>query len=836
MNVQETTNLLIRFTADVSPWWLALVLPLACALVWLLYRLELRQMDRRHRGPLLGLRLALAVLIVLMIFRPDLVHERTLTYPGRTMFVVDDSPSMAARDNRMTDAQALHTARTLDGQTQDDTAPLFALIHQVYAVQRELGDYERFSRGAERSRDEFWQTAAAYQDRIGEHLAACEEYLAIGRAMFGAPVPADMAKIDRQLASLAAELPAYFSGSQTPAHAAFVRAAAQGDRIIALARQMQGELDERAIAAGDEQLADRAQAIRRTPRVELLSRQLANIEIQTGYQAVSLITGQALDWPSDAAPLVTRAGVTDLVGRMQQLADEPSDFPLSAIVLLSDGRDVVGRPASALEQTLTRSQSPVMAAGVGDTIEPVDLALVELIAPPIAVANQPFSLMIRLKPALPQATETQLQITRGEEVVHSEKIKLTPGAQQDLTVRFTPTQLGIARYRLTLEPVPGEVLPVANNAADFVLNTRPRKVSVLLVDYRPRWQTRFVLNILRRLPYVQLNPIIVTTQQEGELRRGVELGAWPDSAAALDMYDLVFIGELPDDLLTDQEQRALTEWVEEKGRTLVRLGRRDADPIERFDNLVLAPAGLSHPMTLDLAGQLPVAEHDDAAVLLVDAAGGALLTADFRAAGREVVLHTDRLWKALNRGHLAAHARMVVEMVTWGLEAERIAADEQENAPFIALDRRRLIAGEPLGVRANVPDGTTVRLTDGEQVDRTQTTAGGAAVFAAAPPGDLRVELEGTELVSPSVFSVTDDDELDRLALDVERLSLLAQRTGGAYRALTELEQLLALREPTERVEQNERVWRLWDAPLLMGLLIVLLTVEWVYRKLVGLV
>jgi hypothetical protein len=37
-------------------------------------------------------------------------------------------------------------------------------------------------------------------------------------------------------------------------------------------------------------------------------------------------------------------------------------------------------------------------------------------------------------------------------------------------------------------------------------------------------------------------------------------------------------------------------------------------------------------------------------------------------------------------------------------------------------------------------------------------------------------------------------------------------------------------------VEKKERIWRLWDMPLVFAFLLGILTVEWIWRKWVGLV
>jgi len=845
MTPEQSTSFAMRFGATLSPWWLLLALPLVALAAWWLYRAEWPQVDRRHRLPLLALRLALVMLAVLLLFRPSLVHQRTLTYPGREVLVVDDSPSMAVHDSRLTDAEALAIGRRLGDDPDDaEDAPMFAAGREILTIQQTLITFARDAVSADRDSDAFWDRAGQAQDRINDALMHIEEQVTIADARLEAQPPDELTALRGGLAAVTGSVQALFAGAEPDNRTAFDRVVVELDGLARLAATVQAELDRRAIADGDQALAERAAAIRRTPRIELIARRLSRMTPRDRDQLVSLMSSRALPWPVEGRPLEVRSGVTDLVGQLEKLADEPSDFPLASITLLSDGRDVAGRPASSLEQTLSRMQSPVLAAGVGDTQEPVDAAITGLVAAPIAVADQPYTIHLRIKAAFDEPRQARITVSRGQTQLHEEQISLAPSLAQRVSLTFTPDQLGLARYRVRIESLEGEVLPRENNYVDFTLHTRERKVGVLLIDDTPRWQTRFVLNILRRLPYVQLNPIIVTTSEGGELRRGAQRGAWPDSPAALDMYDVVIYGQIPDDLLTDAERDALADWVDQKGRTLVRLADQSPTQVDQLGDLALTTQGQWHPMTRPLAQTLPVADaepSDD--VLLVHAESGTpLLSAGFRKAGRVVHLRAEHLWEALNREHLTAHARLIVHLVTWAIEADQYRPEDQPDldqdaSPRLSLDRRRLAAGQPLVVRtAGLPAEAATRLLrpDGQTVAEARRVGAGLSLFEQTPPGDYTIA--AGELTGPTVHIVRDDDELDVLSLDQQRLEALSQRTGGAYRALVGLDRLLMEREPRERTEEHERTWRLWDMPIMLSLLVVLLTVEWVWRKLVGLV
>ena len=107
---------------------------------------------------------------------------------------------------------------------------------------------------------------------------------------------------------------------------------------------------------------------------------------------------------------------------------------------------------------------------------------------------------------------------------------------------------------------------------------------------------------------------------------------------------------------------------------------------------------------------------------------------------------------------------------------------------------------------------------------------GGAALLAAVRFHD-RLALPGDQVASLDFMVRDDNREHARAALNERLLRDLAEQTGGAYFPLGQLGQLPpALTERTARLTSLREV-DLWSSPLFFALLILLITTEWIIRK-----
>jgi hypothetical protein len=201
------------------------------------------------------------------------------------------------------------------------------------------------------------------------------------------------------------------------------------------------------------------------------------------------------------------------------------------------------------------------------------------------------------------------------------------------------------------------------------------------------------------------------------------------------------------------------------------------------------------------------------------------------------------LWKMLNPTALAAHTEIYFQFVNWALEGGFAQGDDRATA--VGVDRRAYRTDEPVQVWCRGAAGGTVveAVRDGVVAARATLRGGGTnappgrAVFTDLPPAALTFRLEGARgTASPVVHVLENDPEMKRLAADAEFLRRMSELSGGRVADLAWFRHDLAEIRPKTRVEKFERVWRLWESWIVFTILAAGVTVEWIWRKLAGLI
>ena len=115
-----------------------------------------------------------------------------------------------------------------------------------------------------------------------------------------------------------------------------------------------------------------------------------------------------------------------------------------------------------------------------------------------------------------------------------------------------------------------------------------------------------------------------------------------------------------------------------------------------------------------------------------------------------------------------------------------------------------------------------------------------SAVWRPKQAGTFVLSLDEPNLadldVHQSVHVEHPDDEFHYASADYERLQALADATGGKLIGLDELDQLANLLPPQPDKVTISIKETLWDCPLSLMMIALLLTVEWVGRKMIRLV
>ncbi|MDP6504967.1 MAG: hypothetical protein QF886_15210, partial [Planctomycetota bacterium] len=194
--------------------------------------------------------------------------------------------------------------------------------------------------------------------------------------------------------------------------------------------------------------------------------------------------------------------------------------------------------------------------------------------------------------------------------------------------------------------------------------------------------------------------------------------------------------------------------------------------------------------------------------------------------GKVFMLHSDRLWKCLNRRHLQRHAAIFINLIDWAVRT---------NSSRTLLDQNTLKEGDSFqawgsqsGKEISVLDDQGAVIARSKVVPNSQELY--RSVFAPLPPGHFSVREEGSNGEEP-LNVLPDNEELVILAQRADYLRNLSRVSGGDYRPLSEMEVFIPGMNLKARTEMHRHVIQIWSSQLALLFLLLLLSIEWVLRK-----
>ncbi len=627
---------------------------------------------------------------------------------------------------------------------------------------------------------------------------------------------------------------------------------------------------------------------------------------------------------------------TALGASIEQALRRIAARPTSGIVILSDGRSSDTLDRASLRRLLS-DQIPVFTVPLGSPEPAPDLAVTGVDAPELAFVRDSTPVVVELerlgRGLVDPASLVQLVDEGTGEVLAERPIGDALDENASARVTLTPKGETPGARRWIARVVPrGDDLISGNNEMSLGIELVDRPLRVLYLDGYPRWENRYVKNLLLRESSIRSSSLLLAANRRYTQEGDVTITRLPMSPGEWEEYDVIILGDLRSDLLGRSQLEALREHIAVRGAGLLWIGGEGATPETWFETplgdllpmrsggalesgrldawdedvtLVRTPEGarlgvlelgdvpgvwparLSDPRTgwsrlrwmqrIDpsrikpaasvLAAGVPVSAFtpellDDQGALALGAGSPALLSMRY-GAGRIVYVATDEIWRwrygrgedlperfwlplvrMLGREGLARSGRSALLRVT----PKRGQVGRSARLSLELLDQS-LVDAAPASVRIEITRNDAsvgsrpveLRLAPegalGEDGDSPRSFG---SSWATNEAGTYTVRV--TEpLLAPLGLSATlevwpSDDERRRPETDHASLAALSEQTGGRVVPASELAQLEELLPNRELVMTGPREVRpLWDRPIVLALLILLLTVEWVGRRLIRL-
>jgi hypothetical protein len=312
---------------------------------------------------------------------------------------------------------------------------------------------------------------------------------------------------------------------------------------------------------------------------------------------------------SDALTPLTRAddgsvAIGDAIGdqsllsrSIEQALSRSSGRQVSAVVLLTDGR-TTDPPDRNLIRRLQAEGVTVSSVVLGADVAVGDTAIATVQAPKRAFSKDivPVEAIIeRRGPARARASRVELVDTATGTVLDFAELPAGTSVTSELapqrdTVQLvaSPVTTGDARWEVRVsdslvantttdgQPL-RDLLPVNNRrAVPITLVDRPMRV--LYIDGYPRWEYRYLKNLLQREQTIESSVMLLSADRDFAQEGNTPLARLPRTREEFERFDLIVIGDIPATFFTGEQLLEMKRAVAERGTGLAWIGGSRSTP------------------------------------------------------------------------------------------------------------------------------------------------------------------------------------------------------------------------------------------------------------------
>jgi hypothetical protein len=913
---RESVTTSLRWVGD-WPWWAGVSAAVVLGLLAVaLYRRDVAGSNRGLRFVLPLLRGLTVALIVLMLSGPVLHHRRVIGTLARLILCVDSSESMQLTDASMEAGRKINIARRL-GLLDGIAAPL-----ELPTAAGKLMDARSSVAGI---------AAGETPDAVSI------EQLRIGFAALVNEADAAFFKSGRELESLnrfrddvvkpAGELAKRQLSAVDDRSRAAIELARLGELAMRWSRDV-SEIFQRQLET-DLELAPLKVALSKLdgmPRWQRLqamlmegkpeSRILEALAKQHDVQVVLMEAGEVKSFWIPGSADSSRAptslpkpdnSLTNLTSGLKFAIGDESTAERGAVVLFTDGQHNSGEAPLDAARILAGRKMPVHTVGFGSQLAPRDIAIVATTSPEAVFFEDRVRGDIVLKEEVTPGMPFTVSVKDGDKVVWEKQLVTEGRALRKVPFEFAIKELAEARLKeqgqgfevlgaaveltASVSGLDGD-RELANNALPMRFRAVTQKRRILIVEGRPRWETRYLKNLFERDEKWEVNAVIAGSSSEQGFIRGEKAGTFPNSQKVLDGYDLVIFGEVPKQHLKDEELVWLSDFVGKRGAAMliidgargllreysgtpmetlfpvqwtgdgIRSGIGSLKVTERSTGVGAFSLSSDIATNADVWQKLPsphflanVKALPGAEVFLEGEYGGAKIPAAVLrpfGAGRVYYHAFEDSWRWRYEVADLYHVKFWNQLASFVAEPPFAARDK-----FVALDAGQLTyaPGESANFRVRLRDGegkpvtdaavSAVLFRDGQRVATISLAPDDGGLFrgksAALETGSYEMSVESAvvpegQLKARTQFKVAakESGERSMLSINEDLLRQISTASGGNYFREEQCDELVAALKGLSdgRIEERDTV--LWQEWPWFAAIVSLLTLEWILRKRAG--
>ncbi len=480
--------------------------------------------------------------------------------------------------------------------------------------------------------------------------------------------------------------------------------------------------------------------------------------------------------------------------------------------------------------------------------------------------------------------------------IAEEKISLEDGERKSVKFEITASASGYSEFRFEVPSFEDE-RSRGNNVAGTGVNVLDKKIHVLSIEGLPCWDTKFLVQLLRSQPYMEVTSIYRLSSNrffkvDTDPSKATESAEsiFPDKPEDLDAYDVVMFGKGVEYFLNEDRIRLLKDFLKERGACVIfSRGRpysgsfpaiESLEPVEWGETVstpfYFKPAeagtdtglfGEMLPAAADpVWAKMPLLENSTRCVGMKafsqtlaeglfekEGEGRAfpLVISQRYGRGLITVINAESFWKwdfTQDGGESTSMYREFwLRLLEWNLSFSEFlpglnySVKLSESSVFPDESVRVKVSSRSSDEKVKAPVLDVIR--EGKKImelipGRSENASTWESVFSLSEPGTFRIEVKG-EQSSRDILTVKPrPSENDNLSADPDYMKKMAEGSGGRMITEKDLKEIVSeMERETEKVSNDKAVWKSsWNSWWLLAAAFVFFGFEWVLRRRAGLI
>jgi hypothetical protein len=416
--------------------------------------------------------------------------------------------------------------------------------------------------------------------------------------------------------------------------------------------------------------------------------------------AFSFVPNQATDDPSrrsssdgatEASNILPELGAatgerTDLDGALRQALARASGRPLSAVVLLSDGRSAVPISANVL-RGFERDSIPVHTVALGSSKRLGDAAIVAATVPARAFIRDRVPVEVRIDRG---GVDRDLSVrivdsTSGVEITRKVVPASTDGEEVSVVLDAASESAGSRSWRAEIVSDEQDLVR-ENDAREFAVEFVDRPLRVLYVEGSSRWEYRYFKNLLMREKDLESSIMLLSADRDFAQEGNLPIARLPRTREEFSKYDLFIIGDVPSGFFSPDQLTIIRSEVADRGAGLLWIGGERNTPMSWESTPLADLFPFKPPFSLEPRAGVSLIEPTPAAARL-----GVLRLTDEEDGWPDVLTDKSLRWPQLRYVQDIPRARWKPTAEVLAI-AEGVGAGAREATP--AVMRMRFGAGD----------------------------------------------------------------------------------------------------------------------------------------------